>query len=301
MSGVIASLTKREALAFKAGGWASIPVDYAVENYAIPAAKKLNEKTEKKFYSHISKFGKSKSGRRLTKKAMPLKRTYHIAGAEAESIAKRLRSDQKERLAMFNGIIDKKVATSQLNASSLSAHNTQDTQLFNLNQGTQMGQRVGRIVTASKVDVNCYARNLNNTNTLYLRVLVMCDKKPQVGTTNTKLFNAKGDSNDPIDFGLGATMDSIRNPINSNRFTVYSDRRFKLAPNLADNQGDNSSVFKYSIKLKRKIEYLASTVPSSVDRVNPNIILKYWIEKDDGSAGTSLCDVAMDIYQHFIG
>lgn len=48
-------ITKREALAFKAGGWASIPVDYIAEKYAIPYIKENFNETA--FYNKINKFG----------------------------------------------------------------------------------------------------------------------------------------------------------------------------------------------------------------------------------------------------
>ena len=55
MSSVLKGLTKREALAFKVGGWASLPIDFVIENYGIPFAKK--HFGEKAFYAHIKKMG----------------------------------------------------------------------------------------------------------------------------------------------------------------------------------------------------------------------------------------------------
>lgn len=265
-----------------------MPIDYVIENYGIPFAKK--HFGPKAFYTHIERMP-----RRLTKvtpkrlftpsKHRPTSGTYII----------------KKPTKTLVGVVDRKVATSQLNASSLAAHNTQDIQLYNLNQGVEMGQRVGRVCVASHIQVNGYARNLNNTNTLYLRCVCVIDKKPQVGPTNTNLFKAKSDDNVPIDFGVSTSMDTVRNPLNTDRFTIVSDRRFKLAPNLASNMGDNGVVFKYKMNINRKIEYLGETVLTGVDKINPNIWFKYWIEKDDGTAGTSQADVAVDFYQYFSG
>lgn len=49
------TITKREAIAFKAGGWASIPLDYAIEKYAIPYIKENFNETA--FYRKINTFG----------------------------------------------------------------------------------------------------------------------------------------------------------------------------------------------------------------------------------------------------
>lgn len=279
------SITPRDITAFKAGSWASLPIDYVIENYGIPYAKKHFGK--KAFYSKLSKMP---SSRRLT-----LAPTSGSKYRMPSSVRVQRRPD------VLVGMVDHKVATSQLNVTSLTAHNTQDTQLYNLNQGTQMGQRIARMVRASHVEVNAYARNLNNSNILYLRMVCLLDKKPQIGTTNTNLFRAKGDSNDPIDFGIGTSMDTIRSPINTDRFQVLSDRFYRLPANVTANNGLQSKVIKYKFNVKRNLNYLAETTASAVDKVNPNIHFKYWIEKEDGSAGTSLADISCDIYQYFTG
>lgn len=284
-------ITPRDIAAFKAGSWASLPIDYLIEKYGVPYVKK--KLGPKAFYTYIEKM--PYQPRRLTRTVTP-KRLFTSKHKSPSSLQVINRPTK-----MLVGIVDKKVATSQLNATSLSAHNTQDSLLYNLNQGVEMGQRVGRTVSASHVQVNGYARNLNNTNTLYLRMVCLIDKKPQIGATNTHLFKAKSDDNQPIDFGIGTSMDTVRNPINTDRYTVVSDRRFKLSPNLANNMGNNGRVIKYTMKFNRVINYLTETTGTAVDKVSPNIWFKYWIEKDDGTAGTSQADVALDFYQYFSG
>lgn len=279
------NITPRDITAFKAGSWASLPIDYVIENYGIPYAKKHFGK--KAFYKKLSKM----PNRRRLSIATPSRAKYRMPSSVLV----------QKTPSVLVGMVDKKVATTQLNAASLATHNTQDTQFFNLNQGTQMGQRVGRMIRASYVEVNGYARNLNNTNIIYLRMVCLLDKKAQIGPTNTNLFRPKSDDNDPIDFGVSTTMDTIRNPINTDRYQVLSDRFFRLPANITSNNGQQTRIIKYKINVNRNINYLTDTTVSPVDKVNPNIFFKYWIEKEDGSAGTSMADVSLDFYQHFTG
>jgi len=279
----------REVLAFKAGTWAGLPLNYLIEKYGIPYVKqRLGERA---FYKKIN--------------SMPSRRLTAHKAAGTTSYLKHKKSSSvyapKYKKNYMIGVPELKTHTTQLNSGSLTTHNTQDALLYNMNQGVEAGQRIAKEIQARRINFNLFARNLGNANSIYLRVLVIADKKAQIGATNTNLFRSKGEAYEPIDFGVSSSMDTIRNPINLDRYTVYSDRKFKLAANIAGNNGDQNAIIKYSVNINRKIRYLADTVGVSSDKVTPNIWVKYWIERDDGAAVASQGNVSMDIYQEFLG
>lgn len=292
MASLLAGLTKREILAFKAGSYSSLPLDWVIENYGIPAAKVLAKKGEDSFYRYISKMPRSRNLSRYTPAKKYTTSKYRASTSIPASVT---------RSSLMVGIVDRKVATTSLNSSSLTSHVLTATQLYNVAQGTLMGERVGREIRASTVSINAFARNLSNTKTLYLRMLCLQDKKPQVGGVAQNLFKSRTNENLPIDFGVTNSMDTIRSPINKDRFMVLSDRKFRLSPNLAENAGANGRIIKYTVPINKRFNYLTETTISAVEKINPNVFFIYWIETDDSSALASAANVACDIYQYFTG
>jgi hypothetical protein len=288
MSSFFAGLTKREIAAFKAGSWSSIPVDWIVENYGIPFAKeKLGPEA---FYSHINKMG----SRRLTK-YQPAKKygakKYRVANHVATTVM---------RSPVLLGMVDRKVHASGISGTGIAAHSIQSTQLYNVAQGVNMGDRIGRQIRALTVHVNGYFRNLSNTKTCFLRVLCVQDKKPQLGGLNVNLFVPFSNANNPQDFGAAPNHDTVRLPINTDRYMVLSDRLHKLAPNTADNGGANGKVVKYTIKVNKNLNYL-NDGSSASDSINPNIHMLYWAETEDSSTLTPFFNGALDMFEHFTG
>ena len=224
-------ITSRDVAAFKAGTWASLPIDYALENYAIPYAKKnFNERA---FYNKLNKMGRAPRRRYLTSALvsqdpmegieLPTKRS----GSDLYRAAKRAKYARKSSAA---GSGETKTAFDDIAKSTQDVGNLRVETLFDINQGTSNGDRLGSKIYAKYIDVRGFIRNLNTSTGNNARILIVQDNKPQIGPVGTNLFAPKSDANDPTDYTTGGDLTQIVDPINTNRFRVLSDRRYKLPP-----------------------------------------------------------------------
>lgn len=146
---LIGSVTKREALAFKAGGWASLPMEYVGEKYVLPYVQRRFG--EKAFYNKISQFGSTsqQTPRVTTAGKMAAKRKY--TGDSA--INKRLK--RVERIANANRGEMKMATWTSSGTVTQGTQNVLD--LTSLIQGVGDDQRVGNRIKVWRIEVRGYA------------------------------------------------------------------------------------------------------------------------------------------------
>lgn len=298
MASYVKGLTKREILAFKAGGWASLPIDYAVENYVIPYAKK--KFSEKAFYAHISKMPSNRKGRRyLTSQPMVISQeSLKRGGGELLRVAKRAKYAHKNMV----GNTEKKCIFQEISPSLQSIGTLRTEQLYDTNQGAAFGERLGSKIRAHYIDVRGYLRNESTSLGGAVRILFLQDNKPQLGAHTTNLFQAEGSDNDPVNFAAGGDLAQVTKKINTSRYRVISDRRFKLAPRVSANETGTFVNLSYRVSINRNIEYLTDVgLESNVNRINPNLFCLVFYELESSSTGANLLSRDIQLYQYFSG
>lgn len=302
MSSYLKGLTKREALAFKAGGWASIPADYVIENYGIPYAKK--HLGPKSFYKHINKMGRSPRRRYLTAATVsqdPMEGvviSHKRAGTDLYRATKRAKYARK---AAGAGSQETKTAFDDIAVSTQSVGVLRNITLFDINQGTSNGDRLGSKIYAKYIDVRGYIRNLNTSTTNNARLLIVQDNKPQLGNLTSNLFAPRSDSNDPSDYTTGGDLTQITDPINHNRFRVLSDKKLKMAPLVSSNEGKSQVLLDYRVKVDRYIEYLTDTELDLANKIKPIFYAMIFCELENGSVGSAVMSRHIQFYMHFCG
>lgn len=148
------NVTKRETLAFKAGGWASLPIDYAIEKYAVPYAKRHYGK--KAFYRKISQFGvrdiekrSKKTVKTRASRKMGSKRSYN------ESLSKRVA--KVEAMARSNRPEMKSITWRTFGTITQGTRNVLD--ITALAQGTSNSARIGDRIKVWRIEVRGWANN----------------------------------------------------------------------------------------------------------------------------------------------
>lgn len=152
----LSSVTKREALAFKAGGWAGIPMEIAFEKVIAPQAEKVFG--EKAFYNRISQFGSGKGVKRKRKSApskrlnsfsnrrnMPAKRSYRSANLE-----KRLRRVEARSKAEM-----KSITWTSAGTVTQGTRNVLD--MTAIAEGTSVNERIGDKIKVWRIEIRGYA------------------------------------------------------------------------------------------------------------------------------------------------
>lgn len=150
----VGNITKREALAFKAGGWASLPIDYVFERYALPYARK--NFSEKGFYNKISQFGSTSSrtlardriafSGKFRRNKMPAKRSYYNNN---NAVNKRLR--RVEAMARANRPEMKTITWSSVGTVVNGTQNVLD--ITSIAQGTGVNERVGQHIKVWRIEI----------------------------------------------------------------------------------------------------------------------------------------------------
>lgn len=309
MSSFLKNLTKREILAFKAGGWASLPMDYALENYVLPYAKK--KISEKKFYSHISKMPRkykpysknAKMRRFLTSEPMvisqedPTTESLKRSGIELLRAHKRAKYSKNSVMGISPEI---KCCFQEISTSTQNVGVMRVEQLYNVNQGAERGERIGQKIRAHYIDVRGFLYNQSTSLSTVTRILFVQDKKPQLGATTTNLFQAEGSDNIPVDYGTGGDLAQVTKKINLSRYRVLSDRRFKLNP--FGNHNSKVLNLNYRVQINRNIDYLSdATLKTDTEKISPNIFCLLFFEVESGTTGVNLLKRDIQLYQYFSG
>lgn len=302
MSSYLKGITKREALAFKAGGWSSLPADYVIENYVVPAAKK--HLGPRSFYKHIHRMGRTPGRRYLTPVSVsqdPMEGivvSHKRSGTDLYRAAKRAKYARK---AAGAGSLETKTAYDDIAVATQSVGVLRTETLFDINQGTSNGDRLGSKIYAKYIDIRGYIRNLNTSTTNNARLLIVQDNKPQLGSLAVNLFAPRTDSNDPSDYSTGGDLTQITDPVNSNRFRVLSDRRFKMAPLVSSNEGKSQVLLDYRVKVDRYIEYLTDAELTLANKIKPIYYAVLFCELENGSVGSAVMSRHIQFYMHFSG
>lgn len=293
MSSLLKGLTKREALAFKAGGWASIPIDYVIENYGIPYAKK--HFSPEAFYSHISELGNRKmqpmiiSQDSRKRSGLPL-------------YAMKRKKPKYNRRSQRIPVGEMKCHFEEISTSTQSVGALRTEQLYVITQGAEVGERIGSKIRAHHIDVRGYIRNLSTSLGQTCRILIVQDNKPQLGAYTTNLWQYEGSDNDPVDFSTGGDLAQVGKKVNTSRYRVISDRRFKLAPLVTSNDTSTYVNLKYRVTVNRNIEYLTDAgFETDINRITPNILAFVFFELESSTTGANLLQRDIQFYEYFTG
>lgn len=207
--GILGNVTKREALAFKAGGWASLPIDYALEKYALPFVKK--NFSEKGFYGHISQFGKS-GGKKIA--TAQIKETRKRKMSTKRKYSKNDYVIQK-RLRRVEAMAKSEMKTITWTSSGTVTQGTQNLlDLTSMAQGVAVNERVGDQIKVWRIEIRGYA----------------------IAQLDHYVIQKHGSTN-PVyaDFGTGAYA-FLDDGVNNSRYTEWLSFR-----NLVITPGSNAS------------------------------------------------------------
>lgn len=297
MTSLLKGLSKREILAFKAGGWASLPIDYVIENYGIPFAKKHFGK--KAFYSHISQMPSSRR-RTMMQPMIVSQESRKRSGVPLYSLAKRAKYGRPGK--KHPGDSELKCHYEEISISTQSVGTLRTQQLYQVTQGAEIGERIGSRIRAHYVDVRGYIRNLSTSLGQTCRILFVQDNKPQLGAHTTNLWQFEGTDNDPVDYATGGDLAQVGKKVNTSRYRVISDRKFKLAPLVTSNDSQTYVNLNYRVNINRHIEYLTDVgLETAVNRINPNIFCFVFFELESSTTGANLLQRDIQLYEYFSG
>lgn len=304
-----AGLTKREILAFKAGSWSSLPIDFVIENYGIPFAKK--HFGEKAFYMRIKNKPKRYGGRRRTRRRLmddPMIISQTESETPVRAVARSvgtqtpLSKHRKIRPSGHYSTMEER-KTHFLDATNLllDVGTMESQQLYNLPQGVKLGDRIGARVRAHSIRINGSIRNRITSIPVCLRVLIVHDKRPQLGDVKQNFFQSKTTANEPHNYVTTGDYTQVIEPVNSNRYRVLSDRRFKLAPTTSANLGKENALINYHVKVNRFFKYLTESTLSDTEKICPNMYILYFVENQTSTTGVGTCEVKLNVYETFTG
>lgn len=317
-------------MAFKAGSWSSLPIDYVIEKYGIPYAKK--KFGPKAFYAHLNKMGRR--SRRKPRRAS--RRIYGVGVRRSRGLARRRLMDSDEEMEVAPGITYKRSSSSSLSRavkkskaskmsvlvgqterkvhyeklvlSGVAPSETVDTrtlyemQLYNVGQGAYRGQRLAQKIKALKINIAGTIYSNNTSTAQSFRFLVVCDKKPALGDRKQNFFLPKSEENVPHNFVTTGDYSQIVEPLNISRYRVISDRKFKVAPRVTSNSSDANVLINYWVNVDRNIDYLAeSDGATNQQKITPNFYLFVYSELENSAGGDAVAVANINTYQHFIG
>ncbi len=151
---------------------------------------------------------------------------------------------------MYLGAPEKKTLFETVSAN-LGAAVLNATTLYEVGRGTEMGQRIGKHVNASNIFVKFYIRNLQTAKGVYVRAIIVQDKKPQLTGLGTHMFQTQTSSNTPVDYNTTASTNNIQNVMNRERWIVKSDRKWLLSAATTQNP-HHVKMGQYNVKINKK-------------------------------------------------
>lgn len=237
--------------------------------------------------------------RKLTAEPMLISQeSLKRAGPELLRAFKRARYNKK-----MKGLgMEKKCKFQEISPSTQSVGTLRTEQLYEVTQGAEFGERIGHKITAHHIDVRGYLRNLSTSLGQTVRILFVQDKKPQLGNHTINIWQAEGSDNDPVNFSTGGDLAQVTKKVNTSRYRVISDKRFKLAPSVTSNDTKTYVNLNYRVNINRNIEYLTDAgLETSVNRIHPNLFCFVFFELESGSTGTNLMSRDIQLYQYFSG
>ena len=319
---------------YKTGSWTSIPVEEGLKAYG----KKYNEVTNPrhmKYYNRRKRAYRKRGGKptpiRYSWSINPRpKNTFRYSGrklgrrrlttpmdASPPRISQspgftRARSPStpraKKKLRFSNtepnmsiGIVERKTHYLSAENLTLNVGEFETNQLYYLPQGVKMGDRIGTSIRAHSILINGSLRNLVTSLATTIRVVLVHDKRPQLGDLKQNFFRPKTTDNAPHNFVNSGDFSQVIEPINNLRFRVLSDRRFSLAPSVSGNQGKDVALINYRVKVNRRIQYLSESTLNDSEKVIPNMYLIYFVENESSTTGTGTAEVKLNLYEEFSG
>lgn len=229
-----------------------------------------------------------------------VKRSYSTPGGTPRS-AKRMRSTPTPAAKRTIGKIakqtivrmaEKKIhrqTVSEVPISSATLGNIW-THLSAVSAGSGYGSRTGKEITLQRLKINGLLHN-NSTGTHVVRCVIGYHRDPSVApSTGTELFEGTTPNAGPITgttFGPNG-VEAILVPINKAKFTVLSDRLYKLGAN-GSIDGNQVRTWTVDINLRdAKVHFEGNT--EGADNQDKNLYIGFWTAEggNDVGAGTSV-------------
>jgi len=155
-----------------------------------------------------------------------------------------------------------------------------------IDNGVSRGDRIADRIHISHLRLEC---NILNPNALHqdnctVRLALLSTKRPLETDFGNQLFEAIGDSNNPVDFNTGNNPRQLLSQFNKDLMTVHFDRRIRLLADNSDAQGRQRFLKTLFIPLNKKFSYNTSADPSV--SILPHMRLIMFVQKDSTSATT---------------
>lgn len=165
---------------------------------------------------------------------------------------------------------------------SLSAVDPSTLYVHSLNQiakGTDVGQRIGDVINLKGILGHWTFRNQNIAKRIFLRILVVADKKP-AQPMGEDFFATEQNTANPKNFDGNGQVSQINKPMNKQRYTVYFDKVYEAGPDSSGDGFRNTNLIKFYIPFKnKKIKY--NTSSDTAVNTTPNLKMYYWIASHD--------------------
>lgn len=155
--------------------------------------------------------------------------------------------------------------------------------VFNaITKGTDVGQRIGDTIKLKGYHVLWTFRNLLTTKRLFLRCIIVIDKKPLQGQAED-MFISNTNTNNPVNWSSTGAISQMNYLINKQRYTVLFDNKWSVGPNSVQDGYKNMKLIRFYVPLKNKtIKY--NTDANSNIQQSPVIKALYWVGSQDSAS-----------------
>lgn len=156
------------------------------------------------------------------------------------------------------------------------------THTFNaITKGTDIGQRIGDTIKLKGYHVLWTFRNNLVTKRLFLRCIVVIDRKPQQGIAED-MFLSTSNTNNPVNWSSGGAISQMNYLINKQRYTVLYDNKWSVGPNSGNDGYKNMKLIRFYIPMKNKMITYNNDANAAIQQT-PNIKALFWVGAQDSA------------------
>jgi len=169
-------------------------------------------------------------------------------------------------------------------------------------QGLQLNQRLGQTVRMQGLHINFELRNNSTSYIQWVRCLLVERKQGGDWDPGEDMFRGTI-SSQGTDYGVTPNLSHIEAPINSKKFKVIKDRKWKLLPENVASMGRHLQLGSMYVPLRRSLTYENQGIPPGTNEeatidVTPNIFF-LWFVQNETNSGVLSVEIKFDFWEYF--
>lgn len=170
-------------------------------------------------------------------------------------------------------------------------------------QGLQINQRLGQAVYLQGLHMNYEFRNNSTSYIQWVRCLIVQRRAGGDWETGKDLFRGKLTSQGADYDTATADLGQIEAPVNTKKYTVIKDKKWKLLPENVASMGRHLQIGSFFVPMKKRLTYENQTVvptpgePASIE-VTPNIYV-LWFNQNETNSTSLSCEVKWSFWEYY--